>query len=304
LVGQGSPESPYVTNLNYMNIDPQVGHGFPRHVGRWGRYFTMMNGAPLASGSTDPLAHRGGIYLLAGSQASDVIGQKVSQLYVTLDTSEFLPTFSPATMFGFRVMLLNGKFTDPWGVKRSMLLMWHGEFWSVASQNLNLTHIDFYEQDSVITPYGTDGTHLYQLFARPDPTLIKRLSTKKLRGGGPSALAIKDYRRVFLEVHDKYGRGVDIVGTMTSGGGGVPGGVQDIGFTLVESPVSREYTVPIPPPRPMPPPKTVDGVNTAIMPQPVAGAGLWTAIDLESLSPDFVLERLHIAAEQRTLFGA
>jgi hypothetical protein len=37
---------------------------------------------------------------------------------------------------------------------------------------------------------------------------------------------------------------------------------------------------------------------------PVEGAGIWAAIDLESLSPDFVIERLHGAADQRTLFGA
>ena len=297
LTGAGTAVSPYVTNLNWQNVDPQVGHGFPRHVGRWGRYFTMANGAPLASGSTDPLAHRGNVYLMQGGDAQ-VIGQKVSQIYMTLDVSEFYPTFSPATMFGFRVMLLNGMFRDPWGVKRSLLLMWHGEFWSVASQNLNLTHIDFYEQDSVITPYGTDGTSLYQLFARPDPTLEKRLSTKKLRGAGSSMLTVKDYKRLYLEVTDNFGGGVSFTGTNTSGGGGVPGGVQDIGFNLPESPVTSEETQNLPPPHPF------DGVNAAIIPQPIAGSGLWTAIDLKSKSPDFTIERLHILAEGRTLYGA
>lgn len=297
LTGQGTTTSPFITNLNYQNVDPQVGHGFPRHVGRWGRYFTMCNGAPLASGSTDPLAHRGGIYLMQGGDAQ-LIGQKVSQIYMTLDVTDFYPTFAPATMFGFRVMLLNGQFRDPWGVKRSLLLMWHGEFWSVASQNLNLTHIDFYEQDSVITPYGTDGTSLYQLFARPDPALKKKLSTKKLRGSGQMQLTIKDFKRLYLELSDNYGAGVSLTGTNTSGGGGVPGGVQDIGFNLPSSPVSSEETTAMPPPQPF------EGVNAAIIPQPIAGSGIWTAIDLESLSPDFTIERLHILAEGRTLFGA
>jgi hypothetical protein len=269
LSGTGATGSPYVTNFNYANIDPQVGHRFPRPVGRIGRYMTMYNGA--------------GIYLMQGGDAQE-IGGKVTNIYNTLDTSLYLPTMCTATMFGFRVLLCNGRFKDPFGVTRNLLLMWHptqgNQFWSVASQNLELTQIAHYEQDSTLIPYGTDGTSLYQLFAQPDNQLPKRLSTKALRGSGTAMLTIKNFKRLYLELTDNFGRGVGITGTVTTSGGGVPAGVQDVGFELT------------------------DGKISDILPQPIEGGGIAAAIDLTSLSPDFTIERLHVGGEQRTLFGA
>jgi hypothetical protein len=269
LSGSGTTTDPFVTNFNYANIDPQVGHRFPRPVGRIGRYMTMFNGA--------------GIFLMVGGSA-DEIGSKITNIYNTLDTSQYLPTMAAATIYGSRVMLCNGRFTDPWGVTRNLILMWHPSlqrpFWSVASQGLELTHIGYYEQDSIITPYGTDGTSLYQLFARPDATLRKRLSTKALRGQQMAQLVIKNWKRVYLEVHDNSGGGVMFTGTLSAGDGGVPGGVQDIGFELQ------------------------GGATQIVDAQATACAGIWGAVDLDSYSPDFTIERLHIASEGRTLFGA
>jgi len=277
--GQGTPTSPITTNFTYSNVDPQVGHGFPRPVGRWGRYFTIANGDPNNSGATQDEAFRGGIYLMFGGDAQ-LIGAKVTNVYTTLDTSSFFPTFAPMSMFGFKIMLLNGMFTDPWGVKRSLLLGWNGKFWTVMSQGLNLTHIGSYEDSSVITPYGTDGTSLYRLFDHPDPALLKRLSTKNLRGTGLQALTIKNTKRLFLEMTDKFGSGVSVTGWATSGGGGMPGGTQSVAFELTQ------------------------GQKETIEPAPIDGSGIWTGIDLESVSPDFICERLHLATHERTLFGA
>lgn len=267
LSGQGTATSPFVTNLNYSNIDPQVGQRFPRAVGRIGRYMQVFNGA--------------GIFECRGGELRE-IGARVTNIYNTLDTSSFYPTMAAATMFGFRVLLANGMFTDPFGVKRNLILMWHPtapDYWSVATQNLTLTHIGHYEQDSIITPYGTDGTSLYQLFARPDPTLPKRLSTKFLRGTGEEHLTIKNWKRIFLEFSDNDGRGVSFTGKLTAGGG-VAGGVRDIGFEL--SP----------------------GAGYAFDPQPTEGFGIYGGVDLQSVSPDFIIERLHLGYETRTLYGA
>jgi hypothetical protein len=236
-----------------------------------GRHFIQWNGA--------------GIYMTTGGDAA-AIGNRVTNVYSTLDTSLYLPTMATATMFGFNVLLGNGRFKDPWGVTRNLLLMWHPikgtDFWSIASQNLELTHIGYYEQDSICTPYGTDGVSLYQLFAAPDPALPKRLSTKALRGaaGTPSMLTIKNFKRLFMEVHDNSGGGVSFTGTVKCASGGVPGGSQDVGFELTP------------------------GANFAFDPAPIEGGGISAAIDLQSLSPDFTIERLHIVAEERTLFGA
>lgn len=274
LSGQGTPQSPYTTIFNYENLDPQCGQRFPRPVGRIGRYMQMYNGA--------------GIFEVQGGEARE-IGARVTNTYNTLDTSLYLPTMCPATMFGFRVLLCNGRFTDPWGVTRNLLLMWHpvrgsagsgGEFWSIASQNLELTHIGAYEQDSIITPYGTDSHSLYQLFAKPDNALIKKLSSKFLRGQGMQQLTIKNWKRLFLELYDNFGGGVSLTGKITTRAGNMPGGVQDIGFELTQ------------------------GNHYAFEPWPIQGAGIAGAIDLESISPDFTLERLHILAEERTLWGA
>jgi hypothetical protein len=275
----GPPPTATVTNFTYSNLDPMVGHGFPRPVGRWGRYFVMCNGDPRNGMETDPQSGRGGIYEMTGGDAQ-LISQKVTNIYTTLDASTFMPTFCEMTMFGFRILLLNGLFTDPWKRKRPMLLAWNGAQWCVMSQHYNLTHIGAYEDNSVIIPYGTDGTSLYRLFNQPDAALVKRFSTKRLRGTGPAMLTIKNWKRLFLEFTDIFGGGVSLTGSMTSGGGGVPGGVQDIGFQLTQ------------------------GVPDSIEPQPTEGSGIWAGIDLESVSPDFIIERLHVAAEQRTLFGA
>jgi hypothetical protein len=297
LIGSGTPQSPYVTNFNFQALDPQAGQRFPRPVGRIGRYMQMWNGA--------------GIFECQGGEAVQ-IGNKVSNIYVTLDTSDYLPTMCTATMFGFRVLLCNGRFTDPWGRKRNLLLMWHplhqegGQpFWSVASQGLELTHIGHYEQDSIITPYGTDGKSLYQLFARPDPTLIKRLSTKFIRGtpGTMKQLMIKNWKRLFLEFHDHYGRGVSFNGKLITGGGGIPGGSKDIAF---EMPATAHDPASWPDPwllgtGPVLPPQVT---GYSFQPQPVESAGIYGGIDLESKSPDFSIERLHLTAEDRTLFGA
>jgi hypothetical protein len=290
MTGGGTITDPYTTSFTYQNVDPQVGQRFPRWVGQLGKYFTMYNGAA--------------IFFMAGSDAQ-AIGQKVTNTYVTLDTSQYYPTMAPATMFGFRVMLCNGRFTDPWGVTRSMILMYHPTgggsqgFWSVAHQNLELTHIGYYEDNSVIQPYGTDGTSLYRLFDHPDPSLPKRLSTKALRGHDIAELVIKDFKRLYLEVHDMSGEGwqrkagdsqsivsvprppvgVSFTGNQKSGGG-TQGGVQDVGFDLV------------------------GGKIYDIIPFATNGGGIWTQIDLDTLSPDFVIERLHIAGEQRTFWGA
>jgi hypothetical protein len=272
LVGTpGSLPQPVTTDFNYFNVDPQIGQRFPRPVGRIGRYFVMFNGA--------------GIFLLQGGEAT-AIGDKVSGIWQHLDTSQYLPTFAPANMFGFRVMLLNGRFTDAYGITRSLMLMFHptsgNEFWSVASQGLELTNIASYEQDSVIDAYGTDGTRLFKLFAQPDPLLGKILATKELRGAASplSALTLKNFKRIYAELFDNDGRGVSLVGFVTGGDGGVPGGSQSVGFQLTP------------------------GIQHQIIPAPLSVAGIWAGIDVRSFSPDFSIQRLHLASEERTLFGA
>ena len=292
LIGQGTTTSPFVTQFNYSNVDPQIGHGFPRPVGKWKRYFNTCNGlqlGPQPLSTETPIPGRGAIYVLVGGNYS-TISDKITNLYFTLDISDYYPTFACATMYGQPVQLLNGRFTDPFGVTRSMILMWHGReqpdannrgaFWNVASQNKELTHIGTYEENSAMNPYGTDGTYLYRLFDRPDPSLPKRLSTRSFRGAGPSGMMIKQWRRVYMEINDLAGSGVAITGQLRTRGGGVPNGAEDIAFEMVP------------------------GKRHDIIPWPTAGQGMEAEMDLLSYSEDFAIERIDGMIEERTLYGA
>jgi hypothetical protein len=269
LSGSGTVESPYTTNFTYENIDPQTGQRFPRPVGVLGRNMILFNMA--------------GFYLMQGADAQP-IGDKTINIWNTLDTSLYLPTFATVCMHGFRVLLVNGRFKDPFGVTRNLLLMWHPqrgkEFWSVASQGVELTNIGTYQQDSCEYAYGTDGVHLWRLFAQPDATLIKRLVTKQFRGQGLSQLTVKNWIRAYAELTDKSGLGVSINGTLETGDGGVPGGRQSLDFELTR------------------------GVKHKLIPFPLEGHGIWGALDLQSNSPDFVIQRVHLTAHLNTLFGA
>lgn len=293
-IGQGTLENPFVTQFNYSNLDPQIGHGFPRPVGIWRRYFNTCNGLQLGmqpSPTATPNPDRGAIYLLRGGQYQQ-ISSKVTNIWNSIDISHYFPTFAAWTIYGNNVQLLNGRFTDPFGTTRSLLLVWHGSegeqnlpqpFWSIASQNLELTNIGTYSENSVNSPYGTDGTYLYRLFQQPDPALPKRLSTKSFRGLGrdpTSAMTIKQWRRIYMEIIDFFADGVEIRGELKTRGGGIPNGSEDIGFEL---PAGKLHD---------------------IVAWPVASAGMEAELDLISYSPYFTIERIDGMVEERTLFGA
>jgi hypothetical protein len=81
-------------------------------------------------------------------------------------------------------------------------------------------------------------------------------------------------------MHDNSGLGVALIGTVTTAGGGVPNGQQDVSFQLAP------------------------GVPEGITAEPLSGQGIIAAVDISSVSPDFIIERIHLSAEARTLFGA
>ena len=255
------------TQFINTNVDPQNGQRFFRPVGVYSVAMAVLNGS--------------GIYLLTGQSPMALISDKITNLIHYFWTQPTEPTMTAADIFSQRWLLINGTFTDPYGVSRSMMLCYHPEAkaWTIASQNLNLTQIGAYEQNSCITPYGTDGNSLYKLFAQPDPNLPKRILTKAYKG--PRLLTIKNWKRIFLELHDntKGPEGVTVLARLHTNGGGIPNGAESIGFEL--------------------PPGTWDTLG-----HPTAGAGLAAALDVESLSPDFVIERISFAYEDRTDFGA
>jgi len=261
------------TQFTNNNIDPQIGQRFFRPIGKWETMFAVWNGA--------------GIYLLQG-QSYAWASQKIVNLLRSLDPLPFEPTVAVGHVHGVKWMFFNGTFTDIWGVKRSMMLAWSGpqtQKWFVVSQGKNLTEISSYEQNSIITPYGTDGTSLYQLFAQPDPSLPKLLATKAYTASTVltqmSALTVKSWKRLYLEWMDN-GTGPDgpsITATQSTADGGIVNGREDIGFSLAPG-------------------------TLGITPHPTFGAGISSWVDFKSLSPDFTIARLAITFDERTLYGA
>jgi hypothetical protein len=248
------------------NVDPQVGEAYMRPVSLWEQAITLNNGPA-------------GIYLLVSGQ-SQWASAKVTNVLQTVSTASFVPTQCAVHIFGQKFILFNATMTDPDGVTRSMMLAWSGpglQQWLILSQNLNLTHIASHEQSSLITAWGTDGNSLYQLFARPDPTLIKRLQTKNYTSG--NYLTIKDWKRAYIELSDNGTGGVSLTGTQTTLGGGIPNGVQDVAYS-------------------------VDPRGGDVVPSPTLGKGIMANLDLRSTSPDFNISRISITFDDRTLFGA
>jgi hypothetical protein len=67
---------------------------------------------------------------------------------------------------------------------------------------------------------------------------------------------------------------------VTTEGGGIPGGTQDVFFELAPGELYK------------------------LDPHQISGQGLSGHLDMLSYSPDFTIERLFVGAEERTLFGA
>jgi hypothetical protein len=260
-----SVTQPFTTQFQLSNYNPQIGQRFPRPVGKWLQALAVYDLA--------------GVYLLDGSGQMTWLTQKVNNTWVTIDPANPIPTCCPVHVFGQRWLLFNGTYTDPWKVNRNLILAWNGQIWTATSQRYNLTNINYHEQDSCITAYGTDGNVLVQLFAQPDPQLEKRLSTKAYNN--KNSLMIKNWKRAFVHLHDMAGEpeGSFITGTFSTEGGGIPNGSEQVSFEVQ--------------------PNTDDMKG-----HPLAGQGIFGWLDLRSNSPDFIIERVLLASEDRTLYGA
>lgn len=274
LVGQAaatttppSVTSPFTTQFQLSNYNPQIGQRFFRQVGRWLQALTVFDQV--------------GAYLITGDGQTTWTSIKIANLWRTLNPTPFEPTCCPVHVFGQRWLLYNGTFTDVDHNARSMMLCWNGQIWTVATQRYALTHIASFEENSCISAYGTDGSVLVRLFAQPDPTLEKRLMTKAYDGQPPQPRVIKNWKRAFVHLEDLSTPpgGAYLTGSLTTHGGGVPNGSEEVSFE-------------VPP-----------GQND-LCPQPTQGQGITAALDLRGNSPDYTIQRIMLAYEGRTEFGA
>lgn len=164
--GSGSVAAIPVTTFGNLNVDPQIGTPWPGSVQVFSRNIVFANtvGIHVSYGGaikkvSDPLD---GFYA-----TGNIFGQ----------TANF--TSAVAHIFAIPVYMLLLPVVDPFtGQPRHKLLMWDGKKWFTAQQDRTLQFIATYEQNSVLTAYGSDGESIFPLFAQPTTAFKKTLQSK------------------------------------------------------------------------------------------------------------------------------
>lgn len=175
------------TTFNNSNVDPQTGSAWRDSIVPFGRALVFANSS--------------GVYALYGGSAEKV-SSPIDTLFAnaTFNTGVgggVTPTAAVATIFGIRVYMLLFTTVDPYlRVQRTILGMWDGQKWWVASQIAGMSFVITQEIDSNLSSYMTDGTKIYPMFETPSTALSKVFQTK-LRGD-PIQIAKKQLSRVYI----------------------------------------------------------------------------------------------------------
>lgn len=163
--------SPPTTTYTYLNADPEVGTPYPASVLTFGNQLILANsvGVQQLAGSTftkisDDLDGSGIPNGLWGSVAN-FGGNQLSA--------------SKATIFNKKVWMVLATVLDPIsGSQVNKLFLWNGQYWWASMQDVTLTFVASYENNSVLIAYGTDGTHIYPLFQTPSTSFSKTVQSR------------------------------------------------------------------------------------------------------------------------------
>jgi hypothetical protein len=161
--------TPPTTTYTYQNADPEVGSLWPQTIGEWGNQLIFANSW--------------GVHVCYGSRATkisdDLDGVYPAPPGGTATLGSFIPSAAKAIVFDRKIWCLLIPIIDPvLGTQQTKLLMWDGKEWWAGLQDLNLTYIQTQEINSILTAWGTDGTHLYPLFQTASTGFSKTLQTK------------------------------------------------------------------------------------------------------------------------------
>lgn len=155
------------TTFSNLNVDPQIGSSWRDSVSVFSR--------------TIVLANTFGIHAVYGG-AVQKISTPLDGIYATGNIALGVngqPSSAIAELYGVHVyMLLMPVIDGPNNTERNALLMWDGKRWWTADQGVVLTQIRTQEYQSVLTAWGSDGTHLYKLFANPSTVTTKTVQSK------------------------------------------------------------------------------------------------------------------------------
>lgn len=154
--------SPITTTYTKQNADPQTGSPYPASVELFGQDVLLANA--------------NGVHIIKGSTA-DKISEMLDGVWNTAPgyfTSGAQLSSSQAFVFGKKVWLVLTQIIDPVsGVTQNKLFIWHNKQWFATLQDVPLIFTKHQEFNSIITAFGTDGAHVYPLFAKPSTAFLK-----------------------------------------------------------------------------------------------------------------------------------
>ena len=146
-----SSAAPPVTTFSNQNVDPQIGTPWKDTIQVFSRNIVFANSF--------------GIHVSYGGAVTR-ISAPLDGIYTSVPSiGSFLPSSAIASIFGIQSYMLLYPIIDQYtGAKVNKLLMWDGKRWWTSQQGVTLNFIASQEINSVLTAWGTDGTHIYPLF--------------------------------------------------------------------------------------------------------------------------------------------
>jgi hypothetical protein len=221
---------PATTTYSNSNVDPQVGTAYRESVVSFGRALVFVNPS--------------GVYALYGAAAekvSDNLDGLFENASFNTGQSGLTPTAAVATVFGRRMYMFTMTTTDSFtNTLRNIVCMWDGQRWFVHTPTKSTIYLQTQEYDSAIAAYGSDGTHLFQLFKTPNAYLPSYYQTK-LRAE-PSLIEFKSSWRYYL-LGQNNGADTATVSVQVDEFGGQPGAsaAPPIVFNPAQGPFLNQY---------------------------------------------------------------
>jgi len=157
--------TPPTTTYTNQNADPEIGTPYAAAIDVFSR--NIVFGNPF------------GVHVSYGGAVSK-ISRPLDGIYNSVPNfGGFEPSAAKAIIFGKKVWMILIPVIDPIsGDQVNKLFMWNGEQWWSSQQNMDLIYIAHQEINSVINAWGTDGSQIRQLFARPTTQFTKTVQSK------------------------------------------------------------------------------------------------------------------------------
>lgn len=235
--------SPTQTTFTYQNIDPQTG--------------TLWRDSQQDFARTILFANPFGVFGLYGGAVTKV-SQKLERIFQNAilpdvqwpeDGKPLVPSSAVANLYNMKAYILLLEITNPLtGTPQTAMLVWNEHDWCVATSQVDLKYIGAREIASQLTAWGTDGLHLYQLFAQPNDMLEKIIASKLY--GAEQAILTKQILAAYAQAVDLSGAGVtlDLILESEMGGWPVPAaeGFQNWSGYLSENAATPPPLAPVP----------------------------------------------------------